>query len=85
MKVENATVGTRVIAKDLYDSDLGGLDNAEGQAGVIVDSLYTDAAVIVRFDEKFNGSLWKLNTGNSEGRHWPVYIVDLKLESKTVE
>ena len=36
MKVENATIGTRVIAKDLSDSYLGGLDNAEGQAGVIV-------------------------------------------------
>ena len=46
MKVENATVGTRVIAKDLSDCELGGLENAKGQAGVIVDSLYTDAAVI---------------------------------------
>ena len=84
MKVENATIGTRVIAKDLSDSYLGGLDNAEGQAGVIVVEYEPNESVIVRFDEKFNSSLWKRCTGNSEGRHWSVYITDLKLESKNV-
>lgn len=83
MKVENATIGTRVIAKDLSDSELGGLDNAEGKAGVIVE-YEPNESVIVRFDEKFNSSLWKRCTGNSEGRHWSVYITDLKLESKNV-
>lgn len=83
MKVENATIGTRVIAKGLSNSGLGGLDNAKGKAGVIV-AYEINTAVTVRFDEKFNSSLWKRCTGNSEGRHWPVYIADLKLESKTV-
>lgn len=84
MKVENATIGTRVIAKDLSDGELGGLDNAEGKAGVIV-AYENDTAVTVRFDEKFNSLLWKHRTGESEGRHWTVYITDLKLESKNVE
>ena len=68
MKVENATIGTRVIAKDLSDCELGRLENAKGQVGVIVD-IDSAAAVVVRFDEKFNSSLWKRCTGNSEGRH----------------
>jgi hypothetical protein len=84
MKVKNATIGTRVIAKDLSDSYLGGLDNAEGQAGVIVESGRKPYEVIVRFDEKFNSSLWKRSTGDNSRRHWVVYIADLKLESKTV-
>jgi hypothetical protein len=84
MKVENATIGTRVIAKDLSDCLLGGLASAKGQAGVIVD-IDSDEAVIVRFDEKFNSSLWKRrSSGGTEGRHWAVPLSDLKLESKTV-
>lgn len=84
MKVENATIGTRVIAKDLTNSDLGGLDNAEGQAGIIVELGDTPETVIVRFDEKFDSALWKRRTSDNAGRHWVVFISDLKLESKTI-
>ena len=84
MKVENATVGTRVIAKDLSDCELGGLDNAKGKAGVIVVEYVPNESVIVRFDEKFDDLLWKRSTGGNRGRHWSVPIYDLKLESKTV-
>lgn len=81
MKVENATIGTRVIAKDLSDCELGGLENAKGQVGIIVD-IYSDEAVVVRFDKKFDGSLWKPRSRGTGGRHWSVPISDLKLESK---
>lgn len=83
MKVENATIGTRVIAKDLSDCQLGGLASAKGKVGVIVD-IDSDESVTVRFDEKFDDSLWKLRSGGTEGRHWTVPISDLKLESKNV-
>ena len=81
MKVENATIGTRVIAKDLSDCELGRLENAKGQVGVIVD-IDSAAAVVVRFDKKFDVSLWKLRSGGTEGCYWLVPISDLKLESK---
>lgn len=85
MKVENATVGTRVIAKDLSDCELGGLENAKGQVGVIVDIDYDyDEAVVVRFYKKFDVSLWKPRSRGTGGRHWSVPISDLKLESKNI-
>lgn len=83
MKVENATVGTRVIAKDLSDCELGGLENAKGQVGVIVD-IDSDEAVVVRFYKKFDVSLWKPRSRGTGGRHWSVPISDLKLESKNI-
>ena len=83
MKVENATVGTRVIAKDLSDCVLGGLENAKGQVGVIVD-IDSDEAVVVRFYKKFDVSLWKPRSRGTGGRHWSVPISDLKLESKNI-
>lgn len=83
MKVENATVGTRVIAKDLSDCELGGLENAKGQVGVIVD-IDSDEAVVVRFYKKFDVLLWKPRSRGTGGRHWSVPISDLKLESKNI-
>ena len=83
MKVENATIGTRVIAKDLSDCELGELENAKGQVGVIVD-IDSDEAVVVRFDKKFDVSLWKPSSRGTGGRHWSVPISDLKLESKNI-
>jgi hypothetical protein len=83
MKVENATIGTRVIAKDLSDCQLGALDSAKGQAGVIVDNFDGTGdieAVVVRFDTKFNPLLWVRSKERTEGRHWIVPVADLKLE-----
>ena len=92
MKLKNATIGTRVICKDLSNNSRGyELAESEGQAGVIVaygiDAVgmaFDSNDVIVRFDKQFNDDLWecKINSFNSEF-HWGVPVEYLKLEEKS--
>lgn len=91
MKLKNATIGTRVIAKALPNQVFGyGLADSEGQAGVIVaygiDAVgmaFDSNDVIIRFDKQFNDDLWecKINSFNGEF-HWGVPVEYLKLEEK---
>lgn len=84
MKVENATIGTRVIAKDLSNCKLGSLTAAKGQTGTIVAFEGTDP--VVRFDNKFVDGLWSDRYRDLKGkRHWAIPASDLKLDSKELE
>ena len=92
MKLKNATIGTRVICKDLSNNRKGyGLANSEGQAGVIaahgiamVGMAFNSDDVVVRFDNPFNNDLWDCDTNGLEGEfHWGVPVKYLKLEEKS--
>lgn len=92
MKLKNATIGTRVIAKALPNQVFGyGLADSEGQAGVIVGLCvdiegrgFNSDDVIVRFDERFNEDLWEDKDIKFAGEfHWGVPVEYLKLEEKS--
>ena len=92
MKLKNATIGTRVICKDLSNNSRGyELAESEGQAGVIVGLCvdiegrgFNSDDVIVRFDEHFNEDLWEDKYIKFAGEfHWGVPVEYLKLEEKS--
>lgn len=91
MKLKNATIGTRVIAKSVDDCPAYNLDNSKGQAGVIVargidmkGMSFNADDFVVRFDNQFNDDLWDCDTNNLVGEvHWALPVEYLKLEEKS--